>query len=287
MVFVKSKSRDDDKTSSHSQDTRKSKSSSSAGPSRVLGPTLPSTVDLVLTREREDEERKAERSYKRKRDKVEDNERIEEMVGPREVGQAGQLEKKRAKREGDGAFRKNGSRRYFGGGDTFKDYIRKRDEGSRRLECRICLVDIPFVFQSYMTEKREDNPKNSTTQNLHSFIIVQQEYCFCSSSSSSTVTPLAHLRLLHLVNSSPNSSRAAAMARRRCLGFHVAVGLLASFFVSLDVGVRACEEKPDERISWPWPTDSPALSSAPRTGYYNALDLFKPPALTPSGGLRA
>ncbi|KAJ7589341.1 hypothetical protein C8J56DRAFT_1048985 [Mycena floridula] len=46
--FTKSKSRDDDKTSSHSHDIHKSKSSSSAGPSRVLGPTLPSTADLVL-----------------------------------------------------------------------------------------------------------------------------------------------------------------------------------------------------------------------------------------------
>ncbi|KAJ7589378.1 hypothetical protein C8J56DRAFT_33119 [Mycena floridula] len=80
--FAKSKGRDDDKVSSCSQDTHKSKSSSSAGPSRVLGPTLPSTVDLVLAREREEEERKAERSYKWKRDKAEDKERIGEMVGP-------------------------------------------------------------------------------------------------------------------------------------------------------------------------------------------------------------
>ncbi|KAJ7589355.1 hypothetical protein C8J56DRAFT_888935 [Mycena floridula] len=64
--------RDDDKASSHSHDTHKSKTSSSAGPSGVLGPTLPSTADLVLAREREEEERQAERSYKRKRDKAED-----------------------------------------------------------------------------------------------------------------------------------------------------------------------------------------------------------------------
>ncbi|KAJ7589397.1 hypothetical protein C8J56DRAFT_33403 [Mycena floridula] len=80
--FAKSKGRDDDKTSSHSHDIHKSKSSSSAGASRVLGPTLPSTADLVLAREREEQERKAERSYKRKRDKAEDKERIEEVVGP-------------------------------------------------------------------------------------------------------------------------------------------------------------------------------------------------------------
>ncbi|KAJ7589270.1 hypothetical protein C8J56DRAFT_1075716 [Mycena floridula] len=78
--FTKSKGREDDKTASRNQDIHKSKSSSSAGPSRVFGPTLPSTADLVLAREREEEGRKAERSYKRKRDKAEDKERIEEMV---------------------------------------------------------------------------------------------------------------------------------------------------------------------------------------------------------------
>ncbi|KAJ7589302.1 hypothetical protein C8J56DRAFT_1048943 [Mycena floridula] len=52
--FTKFKGREDDKTVLRSQDTRKSKSSSSAGPSRVLGPTLPSTADLVLAREREE-----------------------------------------------------------------------------------------------------------------------------------------------------------------------------------------------------------------------------------------
>ncbi|KAJ7589451.1 hypothetical protein C8J56DRAFT_33594 [Mycena floridula] len=141
--FAKSKGRDDDKASSRSQDTHKSKSSSSAGPSRVLGPTLPSTADLVLAREREEEDRKAERSYKRKRDKVEDKERIEEMVGPREVGRAGQLEKKRAKREGDRAFREKGDEglevdesTLLGGGDSFKDYIMKREEGKKRYSAK-------------------------------------------------------------------------------------------------------------------------------------------------------
>ncbi|KAJ7589316.1 hypothetical protein C8J56DRAFT_32330 [Mycena floridula] len=94
--FTKSKSRDDDKTSSHRHDIHKSKSSSSAGPSRVLGPTLPSTADLVL-------------------------------VGPRELGRAGQLEK-RVKREGDRVFREKGDEglevdesTLLGGGDSFKD----------------------------------------------------------------------------------------------------------------------------------------------------------------------
>ncbi|KAJ7589370.1 hypothetical protein C8J56DRAFT_1049017 [Mycena floridula] len=119
--FTKCKGREDDKTASRNQDIHKSKSSSSAGPSRVFGPTLPSTADLVLAREREEEDRKAERSYKQKRDKAEDNERIGEMVGP--------------------AFPAKGNEglevdesRLLGGGDSFKDYIRKRDEGSRCLE---------------------------------------------------------------------------------------------------------------------------------------------------------
>ncbi|KAJ7589305.1 hypothetical protein C8J56DRAFT_1048946 [Mycena floridula] len=68
---------------------------------------LPSTADLVLAREREEEEHKAERSYKRKRDEVEDKERIGEMVGPSEE-------------KADEALEVNEST-LLGGGDSFKD----------------------------------------------------------------------------------------------------------------------------------------------------------------------
>lgn len=73
------------------------------------------------------ESQQTERSMKRKREKAEDKERIEDMVGPREVGREGQLEKKRAKRENDRAFREKGDdglemdeKSLLGGGDSFK-----------------------------------------------------------------------------------------------------------------------------------------------------------------------
>ena len=99
------------------------------GSARVQGPTLPSASDLVLARELASEHRDEERSYKRKRDRVEAKERIEDMVGPREVGREGMLEKKKARREGDRAFREKGDDGFMetdettllGGGDSFKE----------------------------------------------------------------------------------------------------------------------------------------------------------------------
>ncbi|KAJ7589404.1 hypothetical protein C8J56DRAFT_1075994 [Mycena floridula] len=165
-------------------------------------------------------EHKAERSYKRKRDKVEDKERIEEMVRLREVGRAGQLEK-RVKREGDRGFQEKGDEgleinesTLLGGGDSFKDYIRKRDE-----------------------EKREDNPKtprirrpgllclhNSTTRILrimsrvckpltiaHLFLFLIILFHRYPPRPSMTPPSQPHLSTF---NSSPNSSRAAVMARQ-------------------------------------------------------------------------
>lgn len=95
---------------------------------RVLGPTLPSASDLVLSREAAAEQQQEERAYKRKRDKLETKERIEEMVGPREVGREGMLEKKRARRDADRNFRDKGDEgleldesTLLGGGDSFKD----------------------------------------------------------------------------------------------------------------------------------------------------------------------
>lgn len=75
---------------------------------RIQGPTLPSQTDLTLARETVEEQRTADREYKRKRDRKEDKERIEDMVGPKQVGREGMLEKKRLKRENDRAFRERG-----------------------------------------------------------------------------------------------------------------------------------------------------------------------------------
>lgn len=102
-------------------------SSSSSG--RVLGPTLPTSSDLTLSREAASEYEATDRSYKRKRDRLEAKEKIEDMVGPKEVGREGMLEKKRARREGDRAFREKGDdgfveadeKTLLGGGDSFRE----------------------------------------------------------------------------------------------------------------------------------------------------------------------
>jgi len=102
-------------------------SSSSSG--RVLGPTLPTSSELTMSREAASEYEAADRSYKRKRDRLEVKERVEDMVGPKEVGREGMLEKKRARREGDRAFREKGDdgfveadeKTLLGGGDSFRE----------------------------------------------------------------------------------------------------------------------------------------------------------------------
>jgi hypothetical protein len=103
-------------------------SASSSSTRRVLGPSMPTASDLTLARELTAEQRDEERAYKRKRDKLEAKERVEDMVGPKPVGREGMLEKKRAKREGDRAFREKGDEglevdesTLLGGGDSFRD----------------------------------------------------------------------------------------------------------------------------------------------------------------------
>lgn len=98
-----------------------------AGSGRLQGPTLPTQSDLTLAKELADEKRASERDLKRKRDRKEGKERLEEMVGPKEVGKEGMLEKKRAKREADKSFREKGDDGFdvdddtlMGGGDSFK-----------------------------------------------------------------------------------------------------------------------------------------------------------------------
>jgi hypothetical protein len=94
---------------------------------RVQGPTLPPQADRILAREAAEEEAAAEREYQRKRDKAEARDRVEDMVGPREVGRERMLEKKRERRESDRTFRDKGDEgldvdegTLMGGGDSFK-----------------------------------------------------------------------------------------------------------------------------------------------------------------------
>ncbi|EIM83565.1 uncharacterized protein STEHIDRAFT_101856 [Stereum hirsutum FP-91666 SS1] len=111
-------------------------------PGRSIGPTLPSSSDLTLARELQEEAAWEEKSLKRKRDKREAKERDEDVNGPREVGRERLMEKKREKREGDKAFREaredagleldEGT--LMGGGDSFQDRIRQRDAARKRFE---------------------------------------------------------------------------------------------------------------------------------------------------------
>lgn len=103
---------------------------SGTGPSgsRVLGPTLPSASDLTLAREYEGEREEEERRYKRKQDKMEAKDRVEDMVGPKAVGREAMLEKKQLRRENDRTFRERGDdgldmdeSTTMGGGDSFKE----------------------------------------------------------------------------------------------------------------------------------------------------------------------
>ncbi|KAF8547558.1 hypothetical protein OG21DRAFT_1424618 [Imleria badia] len=109
--------------------------------SHVLGPALPSASDLVLAREAASEHHASERDLKRKRDRAEAKDRMEDVVGPKEVGREGMLEKKRARRENDRTFREKGEDGYeadestlLGGGDTFRDHIARRDAARKRFE---------------------------------------------------------------------------------------------------------------------------------------------------------
>lgn len=94
---------------------------------RVQGPTLPPQADRILAREAAEEQAAAEREYQRKRDRAEARERVEDMVGPREVGRERMLEKKQERRESDRAFRERGDEgleidegTLMGGGDSFR-----------------------------------------------------------------------------------------------------------------------------------------------------------------------
>lgn len=86
-------------TPTTTSDTQKSR--------RILGPSLPSSSDLQLRREEADSKVATERLGKRKRERTENKEWVEDMVGPKEVGRERMLEVKRVKREGDRAHRES------------------------------------------------------------------------------------------------------------------------------------------------------------------------------------
>ena len=114
--------------------------SSRPGGRTIQGPAMPPGFDLTLAREQAAEHRDEERTYKRKRDKMETKERIEEMVGPKPVGREGVLEKKKLKRENDRDFREKGDegleideKTLMGGDDSFKAQYERNHAFNSRL----------------------------------------------------------------------------------------------------------------------------------------------------------
>ncbi|KAG8880730.1 hypothetical protein FRB98_004747 [Tulasnella sp. 332] len=106
-----------------------------------IGPTLPSAGDrrVQLEETREVEQRNVTAS--RKRERQEDKERVEDLVGPREVGREGMLEKKRLKREDDrrlqdkeeGGLEVDDSALY-GDNDSFQARLAARDANRKKYE---------------------------------------------------------------------------------------------------------------------------------------------------------
>jgi len=110
----------------HSSQKVPSGSGSSKG--RMLGPIMPSASDLTLAREYANEQQEEERRYRRKQDKTEAKDRVEDMVGPKSVGREAMLEKKQLRRENDRTFRERGDDGFdldesttMGGGDSFRE----------------------------------------------------------------------------------------------------------------------------------------------------------------------
>lgn len=95
----------------------------------VQGPSLPGPSglgnDRQYNRELDAERLDRERRASRKRAREEENERIDDVIGPKSVGREGALEAKRARRDNDRTFREREVEEDFGddfliGSDSFK-----------------------------------------------------------------------------------------------------------------------------------------------------------------------
>lgn len=90
---------------------------------------MPSAADIAYAREYADNMAAEDRKYKNKKDKLEARDRLEDIVGPKAVGKEAQLEKRRAQRDNDRAFREEkesgglevDETTLMGTGDSFKD----------------------------------------------------------------------------------------------------------------------------------------------------------------------
>jgi hypothetical protein len=102
--------------------------SAKASSSKVLGPSLPSSSDMQLAKEYVDEAAARAKQSVRRHERADMRDKIDEMVGPKEVGREGMLEKKRANRDSDQAHRNAKDEAglevsddvLIGGGDSFQ-----------------------------------------------------------------------------------------------------------------------------------------------------------------------
>jgi len=76
-----------------------------AASGRMQGPSWPNASDIQYSREEAAERDARDRQNSRKRARVEERDRIEDAVGPREVGREATLANKRARRDADRSFR--------------------------------------------------------------------------------------------------------------------------------------------------------------------------------------
>jgi len=145
----------EDARSKVTADTHAASSSASAsrGPptKRSYGPSMPSPADAQFYAEEAAETSAAQESLSRKRARAEERDRLDDAIGVNKsdlVGKDRQLENKRARREGDRAFREARSDETGGleiqedvlmgstGADSFRARIAQRDAARERAEAR-------------------------------------------------------------------------------------------------------------------------------------------------------
>ncbi|KIM31699.1 hypothetical protein M408DRAFT_317970 [Serendipita vermifera MAFF 305830] len=112
----------------------------------VQGPSLPgssaaaqSASDKQWERETLEEKQERERRASRKRARMDEEDRIEDAIGPREVGRERLQENKRARRENDRSFREKDNEPDIDadslmGGDSFQARLAQRDAAKKRFE---------------------------------------------------------------------------------------------------------------------------------------------------------
>jgi len=134
--------RDDVQAETNGRAQLSNENDASRARSKVQGPSLPSASDMQYVREVADDLKTRSMQASRRHDRTEQRERVDELVGPKESGREGMLEKKRVARESDKSYRDakdDGALEFndndlLGGSDSFKAAILRRDANKRKFE---------------------------------------------------------------------------------------------------------------------------------------------------------